>query len=183
MYKKKKILAIIPARGGSKRIIDKNIKLLINKPLIAHTIETSLSCKFIDRTIVSTDAKNISEIAKKYGAELINRPKNLAEDDSPTIGVVKHVLNSLKEKENYYADIIILLQPTSPLRTTEDIENIIKLMLDEGHESVVSSCEDNPYWSFVIKKNKIKPIFGWRLFSKKRKQDLPKAYKANGTKK
>ncbi len=178
MYKNKKILAIIPARGGSKRLPEKNIKLLAGKPLISYTIETSLNSKLIDKTIVSTDDKEITEVSKNYGAEIIKRPKELAKDTSITIDAIKHTLDVLKEKENYQPDIIILLQPTTPLRRIEDINNAIEMFFNENCESVVSVCEGNPYWN-LTNKNKAKPVLGWKYF-KSRKQDLPKTFVLNG---
>jgi len=180
MYKNKKIIAVIPARGGSKRLSRKNIKLLTGKPLIVHTIRASLASKFIDRTIVSTDNKKIEEISRNHKSEVIKRPKHLSEDNTSTIDVIKHVLTALKEKENYSPEVIVLLQPTSPLRTSRDIDNGIKLFFNRYCESVISVCEGNPYWHLTIKKNYIKPLFGWEYFSNKRKQDLPKSYNVNG---
>ena len=113
------IVAIIPARGGSKSIPDKNIKDLAGKPLIAHSIERALECKSIDRTIVSTDSKKIAEIAKKYGAEApFIRPEELASDTTPMLPVLQHAVHHLEENEKYPIDIVILLDPTSPFRRT-----------------------------------------------------------------
>jgi CMP-N-acetylneuraminic acid synthetase len=147
---KTNVIAIIPARGGSKGIPRKNIRLLAGKPLIAYTIEAAFTSK-MDKVIVSTEDEEIAEISKKYGAEVIERPKGLAKDETPTIDVIFHVLEILKAK-NYNPDIVVLLQPTSPLRNAEDIYNAIKLFLDSDCESVVSVCEVEhpPYWSFEI---------------------------------
>src|SRR3989344_1132419 len=123
--KKKKILAIIPARGGSKGIPGKNIKLLAGKPLIAHSIEAARNSRFINRVIVSTDDEHIANAARKYGAEIIMRPKELAEDKTPMDPVLQHAVEFL-EKENYIPEAVMLLQPTSPLRTTEHINEAIE---------------------------------------------------------
>ena len=109
------IMAIIPARGGSKGIPLKNLKLLNGKSLINYSINGSLKSKFITRTIVSSDHPKILNIAEKLGAEIIKRPKNLATDSSQLEPVIEHCLNYLKSKENYVPDIIILLQNTSPI--------------------------------------------------------------------
>lgn len=180
MNYKKKIISIIPARGGSKRLPGKNIKILAGKPLIAYSIEQSLKCDLINKTIVSTDDDEIAEIAKQYGADVIKRPKELAEDDSPTIDAVKHVLQNLR-KEEYIPDAIILLQPTSLLRSIKDINEAINLFL-ETNKNVVSVTEDNCNWHLKIdsKNNNIVPLIDWNMF-KKRKQDLPKTYKLNGS--
>ena len=117
------IMAIIPARGGSKGIPLKNLKLLNGKPLIEYSINESLKSKFITRTIVSSDHIKILKKAEKLGAEIIKRPKNLSNDSSPLEPVIEHCLNYLKSKENYVPDIIILLQNTSPLRTKKHIDD------------------------------------------------------------
>lgn len=174
-----KILAIIPARGGSRGILRKNIRLLAGKPLVAYTIEAALHSRLINRVVVSTEDEEIAEIAKKYGAEIIERPEELARDESPTIDAIKHVIETLREKDNYNPDIIVLLQPTTPLRIVEDINNAVELFLNNDCESVVSVCETNPYLSLTIKNKYIEPIFGWDYFYKRR-QDLPNSYSLNG---
>jgi CMP-N-acetylneuraminic acid synthetase len=115
----KEILAIIPARGGSKTIPGKNIREIHGKPLIAWTIEPALECKFLDKIVVSTDDPKISEISKKYGAEVpFLRPKKISEDNSPTIDALIYTIDSLKNI-GHNPEIIVLLQPTSPLRTVK----------------------------------------------------------------
>ena len=175
-----KILALIPARGGSKRIPDKNIKALCGKPLISYSIISAKKSKNIDKVIVSTDDENIADISREFTAEVIKRPKELAKDNTPTIEVVYHALDSLK-KENYDPSIIVLLQPTSPLRNTEDIDNAIDLFLNSNCESVVSVCEIKhiPYWSLNINKGYLKPLFG-KKYLKIKSQDFKKAYRPNG---
>ena len=115
MVVERSILAIIPARGGSRRLPRKNVRLLCGKPLIAYTIEAALSSKLIDRVVVSTEDEEIAEVSKKYGAEVLERPEELARDDSPTIDAVMHVLNWFEERKEFF-DIVVLLEPTSPLR-------------------------------------------------------------------
>ena len=136
---KNKIIAIIPARGGSKGIPKKNIKLLAGKPLITYSIEVALKSRYIDRVVVSTEDEEIAEISKNYGAEVIGRPDELAKDESPMVEAVKHVLETLEEKENYTPEIIVLLQPTSPLRTVKTINLAIKTFYDnlEGYDSLI----------------------------------------------
>jgi len=175
-----KILAIIPARGGSKTIPRKNIKLLNGKPLIYYTIKESIKSKYLGRIIVSTEDKEISEISKKYGAEVIERPEELAKDETPTIDVIFHVLQVIKA-ENFEPGLVVLLQPTSPLRNAQDIDNAIELFLKNDCESVVSVCEveHSLYWSFEIENRYLKPIFGGKYLNMRR-QDLPKVYTPNG---
>lgn len=141
MIKGKKILAIIPARGGSKRLPGKNIALLAGKPLIAHTIETAQKSQYIDRIVVSTDDKKIADVSQKYGAEIIERPKEFAEDQSPVHQAVEHALSQLVKTHQYIPDFVVLLQPTSPLRTIEDISRALDLFLKNPCESVISISE------------------------------------------
>ncbi|MGA2418311.1 MAG: N-acetylneuraminate synthase [Candidatus Staskawiczbacteria bacterium] len=181
MAVKQKILAIIPARGGSKRIPQKNIKPLLGKPLIVYTIESALKSKYLDRIIVSTDDEEISQISKGTGAEVIKRPKNLAEDNTPTHPVVEHIIAYLGETEKYKPDIVLLLQPTSPLRTAQDIDRAIELFLKNKCESVVGvrEAEHLIHASFKIEEKYLKPILNRKYLELKR-QDLPKVYIPNG---
>ena len=182
MYKGYKILAFIPARGGSKGLPRKNIKPLLGKPLIAWTVEQAKNSKYIDKVVVSTDDEEIAEISKKYGAEVpFLRPKELARDDSPTIDAIIHAINWFEERGEFF-DILILLQPTSPLRTTEDIDNAIELFLNNKDALSLISVKENehpPFWSLEIENKFLKPLFGEEYF-KKRRQELPKSYMPNG---
>ena len=138
MINGKKILAIIPARGGSKGLPGKNIKEMLGKPLIAWSIEQGLNSKYIDRLIVSTDEQEIAEIAKKFGADVpFLRPKEIAIDEAKTIDVILHAINFVEKNHDLY-EILVLLEPTSPLRETNDIDNAIeKLLKTKGAESIV----------------------------------------------
>ena len=141
-------VAIIPARGGSKGIPRKNIKELCGKPLIAYIIETALRVEELDRVIVSTEDKEIAEVAKKCGAEVpFMRPEELARDETPTLPVLQHAVKYLEEKENYKPDIIVLLYATSPLLKHERVSEAIKLLKARGFDSVLSVVEDRGhYW-------------------------------------
>lgn len=176
----KKILSIIPARGGSKGVPRKNIRYLAGKPLIAYSIEAALKSRYIDRTVVSTEDNEIAEIAKKYGAEVIERPVNLAKDETPTIDFVIHILEILEES-SYVPDIVVLLQPTSPLRTSYDIDKAIELFVNSDCDSLVSVCEleHPPYWSLKVENGYLKPVFG-EEYLKKRRQELQITYMPNG---
>ena len=175
-----KIISIIPARGGSKRIFRKNLKKLDAKPLITYTINEALKLKKINEVIVSTDDNEIAKISKELGANVILRPKELAEDDSPVIKAVIHVMEQLKEKYDQ-STLIILLQPTSPLRTKDDIEKCIDLFFNNECESVLSICELShpPEWNLKIKRGFLKPLHGYINFEK-RTQDCEKVFIANG---
>jgi len=175
------IIAIIPARGGSKRIPKKNIKQLCGKPLIEYTIESALKSRFLDRIIVSTENEEIAKISKDLGAEVIIRPDELALDITPTDDVVQNVLEKMKVNQNYFPEIIVLLQPTSPLRTTDDIDNAIEKFKNSKCESLIGVTEydHSPYWAFEIENGLLKSIFGRKKFL--RSQELPKLYRPNGS--
>ena len=133
------VICIIPARGGSKGLVGKNIKSLIGKPLIAHTIEQAKKIGLIDRVIVSTDNKKIARIARKFGAEVpFMRPNELAQDLTPDWPVFEHVLKWLARNEGYRPDFIVHLRCTSPLRKSSDIEAGIKKMIKFRPDSVIS---------------------------------------------
>lgn len=171
------ILAIIPARGGSKGLPGKNIKLLNGKPLICYTIEEARKSSFIHCVVVTTDDQEIAEISKKSGAEVIIRPPALALDESPVIDAVFHVLKNMDGEP----DIIVLLQATSPLREVKDIDGAIRLYLGGQCDSLMSVCpaEHSPYWYFNIKDGLLTPLFDER-FLNTRRQELPSAYRPNG---
>jgi N-acylneuraminate cytidylyltransferase len=174
------IIAIIPARGGSKGLPRKNIRLLSNKPLIAYSIESASQSQLIHRVIVSTDDEEIAEIVKKFGAEVIIRPSELATDTAATIDVILHCLSSLEE-QNDIPDCIVLLQPTSPLRTVKDIDGAISEWVTQDCDSVISVCETDhtPYLSCTLGKKFLIPTFGEQYF-KLRRQDIPQTFVPNG---
>ena len=137
MYKDKTVLGIIPARGGSKGLPGKNIRILAGKPLISWTIESALSSGYLDRVIVNTDDKEIAEIAGEAGAEIpFLRPEELAGDKTPMRDVINHTVAFFKSMHVIY-DYVALLEPTSPLRKDDDIDNAIKMLID--HESKADS--------------------------------------------
>jgi CMP-N-acetylneuraminic acid synthetase len=175
-----KSFAVIPARGGSKGLPNKNLKLLHGKPLITYTIEAALESKNIDEVIISTESEEISNISSKYGISIFERPIELASDTASIIDVVLHVLERMREVRNH-PEIITLLQPTSPLRSSKDIDTAIELFRTKDCTSVVSVNEltHSPYWSFAIENQYMIPLFD-RKFFKMRRQDLPKIYSANG---
>ncbi len=142
MYKNKKILGVIVARGGSKGIPRKNIKLLNGKPLIAYTIEASKESKYITSTIVSTNDEEIATVAREYGADVpFLRPDELAQDTSTALSVIQHALGWLQENRSERYDYVLILQPTSPLRTAGDIDGCIQKCVDTDADSVMSMVE------------------------------------------
>ena len=179
--KKLTILGIIPARKGSKGIHRKNIKKLCGKPLIEHTIIEAKKSKYLSDIIVSTDDLTISKISKKYSVNVFSRPKKLSNDSSTTTSVLLHVLDELK-KTNFVPDIIVLLQLTSPLRNSVDIDNAIKKFLNDSCDSVVSvtKSEHSPYWIYkTTKTDHIIPILK-NSAKITRRQDSPIFYRLNG---
>ena len=178
-----KVLAIICARGGSKGIPSKNIRLLCGKPMIVYTIEVAQRCKSIDRVIVSTDDTEIAKIARASGAEVpFLRPKELATDDAPKLPVIKHAVGFMESKLAYSPDIVVDLDSTSLLRTEKDIESCIR-MVEEGADNVFSVTEAhrNPYFNMVeIIDGKVQLVKRPpRAVS--RRQDAPEVYEMNAS--
>lgn len=177
MYKNKTFLAVIPARGKSKRLQRKNVLELCGKPLVAWSIEAGLKSEYIDKVVVSSDDDEILTISKKYGAEIIKRPDELASDTATTFDAVKHTIDNL---EKY--DFIILLQPTSPLRNGNNIDESIELLDVKNANAVVSVCEmdHSPLWSNTLPKDGNMSAFLRDEILNKRSQDLEKYYRLNG---
>ena len=175
-----KVLAIIPARGGSKRLPGKNILPLAGKPLIAWTIESAINSGLFDKVIVNTDDNEIAKVALEYGAEIpFLRPKELAEDTSSSIDVLVHTIQWYKANNIEFTHVA-LLQPTSPLRTSKDIVNAWDLMVKTQTESVISVCEvEHPIqWTYNLDTRGImSSIFE---DNDKRSQDYKKNYRLNG---
>jgi CMP-N-acetylneuraminic acid synthetase len=175
--KNSKTIAIIPARGGSKRLKNKNILKLNNKPLIAYSIEAALASKYIDEVVVTSDNETILEIATSYGAKTIQRPDKLATDSSATIDTILHTL------EIYSSfDTIIVLQPTSPLRTSNHIDEAIEEFINKKANGVISVCktEHSPLWSNTLEKNNKMDNFLSKELLNLRSQDLPEYFRLNG---
>lgn len=141
MIENKKVLAVIPARGGSKGIPKKNIKAVSGKPMINYTIEAAKECEYIDKVIVSTDDEEIAEISMRAGAIVpFLRPDELATDDAKVIDVVMHAIEFYERKAERY-DIIVLLQPTNPLRTSEDVKKALEYFMRKEQKSLVAVSE------------------------------------------
>ena len=172
-------LAIIPARGGSKGVKDKNIRLVNGKPLIVYSIETAHESQLLTDAVVSTDSEKIAEEATKHGIEVIHRPSTLAQDDTSIIPVISHTLEQLDRP----FDLIILLQPTSPIRTGEDIDKVIQMFMDdhdlEGVISVVPMDDIHPARMYKIDHDlRMDPLI--KDHEQARRQDLPMVYFRNG---
>jgi CMP-N-acetylneuraminic acid synthetase len=154
-----KTLAFIPARGGSVRVPNKNIKLLGGKPLISYTIECAKRSKYINRIIVSTDDKDIARIAKRYGAEVpFVRPRRISGPGSKELEVFDHALHWLKRNEGYVPDIIVKLFATSPFRSAESVDRAIEMLLSDSRADSVRSvrlCSEHPYKMWTVKDGRL----------------------------
>jgi CMP-N,N'-diacetyllegionaminic acid synthase len=178
------VIAIIPARGGSKGLPGKNIRPLLGKPLIGWSIEQALASQFIDEVVVSSDCPEIIEVSRKFGANVpFRRPKELASDNSNTMDALVHSLDWFEENNKSF-DILVLLEPTSPIREVSDIDNSLNVLLSKKQGSVVSVCKtegQNP--AFCFKKNddsKINPFLQIQP-TNLRRQEIEPVYFLDGT--
>lgn len=181
------IYSIIPARGGSKGVPGKNIKLLNDQPLIAYSIKASTQCKYISRTIVSTDSEEISSISRQFGAEIpFIRPSEISKDSSTDLEFVIHALNWFKQFDNTVPDYIVHLRPTTPLRDIEIVNKSIEMYLSqEGFTALrsVHEMSESAYKTFEIDNNTLKTVFtkfSQLDASNNVRQSFPKTYSANG---
>ncbi|MDD7349891.1 MAG: acylneuraminate cytidylyltransferase family protein [Clostridiales bacterium] len=181
MIENKKILAIIPARGGSKGIPRKNVKAISGKPMIQYTIEAAKECPYIDKVVVSTEDEEIADISMRAGAIVpFSRPEELATDEAKTIDVVMHAVEFYERKAEHF-DIIVLLQPTSPLRNAEDITKALEYFMRNEQRSLVTVSEvsESPILMRNFnKENKLEKIL--EEDSDVRRQDMKKFYRING---
>jgi len=183
---RKKILAIIPAKQRSRGVPGKNVKVLLGKPLIWYTIRSALKSKYIDRIVVSTDSEKIAKISKENGAEVpCLRPKKLARDDTPVLPVLQHMIEYLEEKEGYSPFAVLILQPTSPLRTEKHIDDAIKKFLKKPRADSLVSVMVVPHNFHPKKLMKISGEYlipylkgeGTRILTR---EGLPKLFARNG---
>ena len=177
-----KIVSVIPARGGSKGILNKNIRELNGQPLISYSILDSLSCKSIQETYISTDSQEIADISKEYGAEVpFLRPKKFAKDDSPDLQWANHFIWWFRLNKGYYPDCIIHLRPTTPFRCIKLIDLAIQSIQKNPKATALISLEEykEVYKTFKIEGKFLGPIFDWK-YNLMPRQKIPKAYRANG---
>lgn len=174
-----KLIAIIPARGGSKGVKDKNIRPLAGKPLLHHTLEAAIDADVFDQIILTSDSENILSSAKKFPAVLHKRPLELAQDDTPTDPVIYDLI---KTYDFTNKDLLVLLQPTSPLRSAKHIRDAIqKYTADVSARGLISTCEvDNKYLkAYLDKGHYLQPLVAVDA-AYTRRQDLPSLYMPNG---
>jgi CMP-N,N'-diacetyllegionaminic acid synthase len=181
--KKPTVLGLVLARGGSKGIPRKNLALVGNKPLIAWTAEAASESGVVDRLVLSTDDREIADEGRRIGAEVpFLRPAELATDSSTSIDVNLHAINWLEEHENYRPDYVLLLQPTSPLRTAADIRASVALAVERQADSVVSvsAAHQHPLWMKTLdNEGRLFDLYPQSL-TPTRRQDLPPAFALNG---
>ncbi len=178
MLNGKSFLAIVPARGGSKRLPRKNVLDLAGKPLIAWTIEAARNSKYIDKIVVSSDDTEILQIADDLRVGIIKRPNELAGDTATTVSVIEHVLQQHFGK----FDFIVLLQPTSPLRNAHHIDEAIELLAQKNADAIISVCETehSPLWTNTLPEDGNMNFFLNSEIKNKRSQDLPRYFRLNG---
>lgn len=178
MYNGKTFLAIIPARGGSKRLPNKNILPLAGKPMLLWTVESAIQSKYLDEIILSTDSDDIIKVVENYKIKTIKRPIELASDTAKTVDVVKHVIENIDKKY----DFIVLLQPTSPLRTSNHIDEAIEQLIKLNADAIISVTEvdHSPLWCNILPESLSMENFISEDIKHKRSQDLPKFYRLNG---
>jgi CMP-N,N'-diacetyllegionaminic acid synthase len=180
-----KVLAVIPARGGSKGVPRKNVRLVNGKPLIAYTIETAVAASHLfHRIIVSTDDPEIADVAKQYGAEVsFLRPAQLARDDVPMVPVLQHAVRFVEQQDDLRLEWVLLLQPTEPFRTVKDIEMALRLGEAGGCDSVISIVQVFAVHPILMKRIESGRLLPYSVEEKEgtRRQDYqPPAYMRNG---
>jgi len=181
VYKDNKILAIIPARGGSKGVKRKNLRILNGKPLVEHTILRAIESEYIDTIVLSSDDEEILSLGKKFPITIIKRSLELAEDQTPMKEVVLDVLRRFDEEGKEFSSFV-LLQPTSPLRTSDDIDKTIESLYSSSGHSCVSIClfEPHPFLAVSIDENNRLSSYIKDSGKYDRRQDYPNLYRING---
>ncbi len=184
IHKKIPVIALIPARGGSKGIPRKNIRILQGKSLLAWTIEAAKASVTVDRVVVSTEDPDIAAVAEQWGAEVpFRRPESLAADDTPGIEVVLHAIQWFQKEVQVEQDfVVVVLQPTSPLRTTQDIEAALEMFANPKVQAVVSVCEaeHHPWWMNTLPEDRNMRDFLSPQALNTNRQELPVYYRLNG---
>jgi len=174
-----KVVAVIPARGGSKGVPRKNIRVLAGRPLIAHSIQAARQSKHVSRVIVSTEDAEISRIAREWGAEVVPRPLELASDTASSESALLHVLDYLSREEHYTPDVVVFLQATSPLRQPGDIDRAVEVLYRKEADSVFSVRRSHDfYWR---KDGETLTPVNYDYRRRPRRQELGEEYMENGS--
>jgi CMP-N,N'-diacetyllegionaminic acid synthase len=180
------ILGIIPARGGSKGVQRKNIRSLAGKPLLCYAIDAAQTSRSVGRVLVSTEDEEIARLAVDLGCEVLKRPIELAQDDTPMVPVIRHAIDAFGKDEGYQPKITVILQPTTPLRRAEHIDEALDLLLRSDAGSVISVTpvpgHYHPEWQFVIsEKGELETYKGFKLHELKAyRQKLQETFTRNG---
>ncbi len=182
MYEGRRILAVIPARGGSKGLPGKNIRELGGKPLIAWSIEAGRQSRYVDQLVVSTDSKEIAQVAELWGGNApFLRPADLATDEAKGIDAILHAVHWHLERGESF-DLVLVLQPTSPLRTAEDIDRAVELLFEKSASAIVSVCptDHHPWWANTLPEDGCMKDFLRPELKNTNRQSLPKFCRLNG---
>ena len=173
------VLAIIPARSGSKGIPGKNLRPLAGKPLVVHTIEHARAATRVNRVVVSTDGAEIAEAARRAGAEVVDRPAEIAGDTASSESALRHVLDFLAERERYSPDVVVFLQCTSPIRRPDDVDGAIRKLVESGADSLLSVVRTHRFlWREVDGRAE---AVNYDPDHRPRRQDRPPEYQENGS--
>lgn len=182
MYEGRRILAVIPARGGSKGLPGKNIRELAGKPLIAWSIEAGRQSRYVDQLTVSTDSLEIARVAREWGGDVpFMRPSELATDVAKGIDAILHTIRWHRDRGKTF-DLVLVLQPTSPLRTAEDIDRAVEFFFEKNAKAIVSVCptDHHPWWSNTLPPNGSMKDFLRPELQNTNRQSLPTFYRLNG---
>ena len=181
-----KILGLVPARYGSKGLPMKNIREVAGKALLQYALEAAKGSQLVSRVVVSTESDEVADKARALDCEVIQRPQELAQDDTPMVPVVQHTLHLLADREDYCPDITVILQPTAPLRTARHIDESVQLLMNSGSDSVVSVApvpgHYSPHWQFLVNKDGFLSKYTGQSTEHlhTRRQILPDTYTRNG---
>lgn len=173
------ILAVIPARAGSKGIPGKNIKPLAGKPLLAHTIEQAAQAQSVTRIVVSTDGEQIAGVARQYGAEVIARPGAISGDEATSESALVHALDTLEAEEGYKPDLVVFLQCTAPIRQPDDIDRAVDALIEQNADSLLSVVRSHSFlWKIVD--GEVRSV-NYDYRQRPRRQDRAPEYVENGS--
>ncbi|OGH69534.1 MAG: hypothetical protein A3C90_00240 [Candidatus Magasanikbacteria bacterium RIFCSPHIGHO2_02_FULL_51_14] len=175
----KHIAAIIPARGGSKRIPRKNLAMIAGKPMIAYSIEDAMNARLVDRVIVSTEDEKIADVSRQYGADVIDRPQELAQDGASSESALLHVLDELEKRGERKPDLLVFLQCTSPMRYANDIDTAVETLARERADSLFSAARN--FGLIWAKGERGLHSITHEYATRRREQDMDEQYRENGS--